>query len=131
MEIETLGLSVGDKKAFIVTVLVMPDVDTIQTAVDKPAVRQPGLDVLIKAVKPALVTVRINVTAEVDEDEFKRAAVAYINGLPIGVQPKQFALARALPDSTAVSNVLIQGDTVDDKTMAAFIALRNVHIVSA
>jgi hypothetical protein len=130
-ETETLALQVGDKKAFIVTVLVMPDVDTIQNLVDKPAVRQPGLDVLIKAVKPAWVTVRINVTAAVDTDEFKRAAVAYVNGLGIGQRPKQFALARALPDSSVVSNVVIQGDTVDDKVTAAFIALRDVRVVVA
>lgn len=118
----------GAVATFDVTVLYMPLVAEVQDHLDSPEVQQPGLDVLVKAVKPAWFRVDIFCTDAVDAEACKLAAARYVNSLPLGQQPKPFLIAGALPDSNAVINVVITEGTVTDRATKAFLSPDHVHI---
>lgn len=127
-EEKTFGLVPGkDTKQFDVTVLVMPGIDTVQDYLNNSAVRQPGLDVLVKAAKPVWVTVEVARLSS-PFGGWAEAVVNYINSLPIGTKPGKFALTRVMPDPDVVEDVDIHYSGDFDATCAAFMATENVTI---
>jgi len=126
---EPFGLIASETtRAFDVTVLVVPGIDEVQDRLNSPEVRQPGLDVLIRAVTPVWLIVEVFCQSPVDEEACRQAAANYVNSLRIGEQPRAFRVANAMPDPEAVSDVVITGGSVVDRSMAAFVNPENVRI---
>ncbi len=126
---EPFGLIPGETtRQFDVTVLVVPGIDEVQDRLNSPEVRQPGLDVLVRAVTPVWLIVEIKCQQAVDGEAYRQAAAAYVNSLRIGEQPRTFRVANALPDPEAVVDVVITGGSIEDRSMAAFVNPENVKI---
>lgn len=120
----TYGLVVGEAtRDFEVTVAVMPGVACVQDYLNAAETRQPGLDVLVKAVKPCRVNVEIvtNGTQTIDLERATAAAHDYIDSLPIGAQPNAYMLAARLPDAGAIQDIRIEGLATFDAASTAFL----------
>jgi len=128
---ETFGLTEGESfRRFDLTLLAMPHVATIQDYLDGPEIRQPGLDVLVFAAKPAWIKVDVQLRrgAKADKSAIQQAIANYVNGLPIGEAPTDFRVIAAAPDPDSILEVQVSGDRILNRVTAAFLRPEDVTV---